>query len=255
MSRRKSNAVREESKFITKNSKTFYLNESKTIDFTQTKPTKVNSRPVQLVPKSLNQEKYIIALLDQNTDVVVVSGPAGTGKTYLAMQAAIKALRAGECNRIVLTRPAVSVEDENHGFLPGDLNAKLAPWVRPMIDILREFYSQKEMEQMLADQIIEFAPLGFMRGRTFKNCYIILDESQNCTPAMAKMLLTRIGTGSKIILTGDTCQADRRDADNGLLDLVKRLNKHPTKGITSCVFEVKDVQRHRIIESVLKLYE
>jgi len=261
MSRKRTSAVRDQDiPFLQnqrKNQKSFYLNESKTIDFSQaqTKPTKVNKKPLVLVPKSLNQEKYILALLDQDTDIVVVSGPAGTGKTYLAILAAIKALRAGECDRIILTRPAVAVEDEDHGFLPGDLNAKLAPWVRPMVDILHEYYSMKEIEGMLAEQVIEFSPLGFMRGRTFKNSYIILDEGQNAKPNQMKMLMTRIGQNSKIILTGDTDQTDQKKADNGLLDLVNRLTKRPTQGIATCAFEVKDVQRHRIIGSILKLYE
>lgn len=261
LSKRKTSALRttqEDSRYSTskkQTNQTFYMKESKTIDFSQAqKTTRVNKRPVQLIPKSLNQEKYIIALLDENTDIVVVSGPAGTGKTYLAILAAVKALRAGECNRIVLTRPAVAVEDEEHGFLPGDLNEKLAPWVRPMVDILHEYYSVKELAEMLADQVIEFSPLGFMRGRTFKNSIIILDEGQNAKPGQLKMLMTRIGQNSKIILTGDTDQTDQKKADNGLLDLINRLSNRPTQGITTCAFEVKDVQRHHIIEQVLKLY-
>ncbi len=260
MSRKRTSAVRDQDiPFLQnqrKNQKSFYLNESKTIDFSQaqTKPTKVNKKPLVLVPKSLNQEKYILALLDQDTDIVVVSGPAGTGKTYLAILAAIKALRAGECDRIILTRPAVAVEDEDHGFLPGDLNAKLAPWVRPMVDILHEYYSMKEIEGMLADQVIEFSPLGFMRGRTFKNSYIILDEGQNAKPNQMKMLMTRIGANSRIIITGDTEQADQRNAENGLLDLANKLKRHSVPGMKACEFESKDIQRHRIIEQVLKLY-
>jgi phosphate starvation-inducible PhoH-like protein len=125
LSKRKTSAIRTQDPRFSNNKKeqTFYMKESKTIDFSQAQRTmRVNTRPVQLVPKSINQEKYIIALLDDDTDIVVVSGPAGTGKTYLAMQSAIKAMRAGECDRIVLTRPAVGVDDEKHGFLPGDLN-------------------------------------------------------------------------------------------------------------------------------------
>ena len=258
LSKRKASAVHSsDTRFShTKKEQTFYMKESKTIDFSQAQRTRrVNTRPVQLVPKSLNQEKYIIALLDVNTDIVVVSGPAGTGKTYLAILAAVKALRAGECKRIVLTRPAVAVEDENHGFLPGDLNEKLAPWVRPMVDILHEYYTVKELTEMMTEQTIEFSPLGFMRGRTFKDSIIILDEGQNAKPGQLKMLMTRIGQNSKIVITGDTEQTDQRKSDNGLLDLVDRLEKRPVAGITACEFEVKDVQRHRIIGSILKLYE
>lgn len=251
MSRRKSNAVRSKDQ----NNNTFYMKESKTIDFNQVQP-KLNKvkKHLDLVPKSVNQEKYILSLLNDSTDVVVVSGPAGTGKTYLAMIAAIKAYREGKCNNIILTRPAVSVDDEKHGFLPGDLTAKMEPWTRPLMDVLKEFYSVKELTYMLEEQIIEIAPLAFMRGRTFKNCWIILDEGQNSTPAQLKMLLTRIGQNSKIIITGDTDQTDRKTADNGLLDLYHKLKKHPVQGIDSCEFTVKDVQRHHIIEKVLKLY-
>ena len=261
MSKRKTSALRttqEDSRYLTskkQTNQTFYMKESKTIDFSQAqRTTRVNKKPVQLIPKSLNQENYIIALLDENTDIVVVSGPAGTGKTYLAILAAVKALRAGECKRIVLTRPAVAVEDEDHGFLPGDLNEKLAPWVRPMVDILHEYYTVKELAEMIAEQVIEFSPLGFMRGRTFKDSIIILDEGQNAKPGQLKMLMTRIGQNSKIILTGDMDQTDQKKADNGLLDLINRLSNRPTQGITTCAFEVKDVQRHHIIEQVLKLY-
>jgi phosphate starvation-inducible PhoH-like protein len=148
---------------------TFYTKESKTIDFTQVTQKPKVRKPVNLVPKSINQEKYIIELLDENTDIVVVSGPAGTGKTYLAMQAAIKAMRSGECERIILTRPAVGVDDEKHGFLPGDINQKMEPWTRPLLDVLREYYSPKEIETMLEEQIVEIAPLAFCRGRNFKN--------------------------------------------------------------------------------------
>lgn len=249
MSRKKSNAVHDET-FISNRRTKINVAETKTIEFIKKQPTK----PINLTPKTLNQEKYILALTDTSVDVVIVSGPAGTGKTYLALNAAIKAFRNRECDKIILCRPAVSVENENHGFLPGDLNAKLEPWVRPMLDVLREFYNTKELESMIADHVIEFSPLGFMRGRTFKNAWIILDEGQNANPSMMKMLLTRIGTGSKIVITGDTEQADRRDPDNGLLDLVQRLRKTEIRGISTCEFEVKDIQRHRLIGEVLRLY-
>jgi len=232
---------------------TFYTKETKTINFDQAR-IKLDRRPITLVPKSVNQEKYILALLDEDTDIVVVGGPAGTGKTYLAMLAAIKALKAGETDRIILTRPAVTVDDEQHGFLPGDINQKMEPWTRPLLDVLREYYTATEIAHMLEEQIVEIAPLAFCRGRNFKNSWIILDEAQNATPGQLKMIMTRIGVNSKIVITGDIEQADRRTADNGLLDLQNKLRKGVIPGLKQCHFDLKDVQRHRIIEHVLRLY-
>lgn len=256
MSKRKTSALRsKEIKYTPVNElKTFYVKESKTIDFNQVQNKFKSRKPLELIPKSINQEKYIMSLLDDETDVVVVSGPAGTGKTYLAMQAAIKALRSGECSQIILTRPAVTVDDEKHGFLPGDLNAKMEPWTRPLLDVVKEYYSVKEIQQMLEEQIIEITPLAFCRGRNFKNSWIILDESQNATPSQLKMIMTRIGQGSKLVITGDIEQTDRKYDQNGLLDLIDRLTKYQVPGLDICKFEVKDVQRHPIIEHVLKLY-
>lgn len=259
MSRRKNSALRKEREneqftmISNKQNQTYYQkheSKSNTIDFKQVK----QRPPINLVPKTQNQETYILALTNFNTDVVVATGPAGTGKTYLAMLAAIQALRDRECDRIVLTRPAVGVDDEKHGFLPGDLNAKMEPWTRPLLDVLREFYTVKEIEYMLQEQIVEIAPLAFMRGRTFKHSWIILDEAQNATPSQIKMLLTRIGQGSKIIVTGDTDQADRKKSENGLLDLQSRLAKFNNSKIEVCNFTLNDVQRHAIIEFVLKMY-
>lgn len=261
MSKRKTSALRKEQQDTRfshskkyDDTQTFYTNENKTINFNQSR-TKVNTKPITLVPKSLNQEKYILALLDEQTDIVVVGGPAGTGKTYLAMQAAIRALKAGEVDRIILTRPAVGVEDEKHGFLPGDINQKMEPWTRPLLDVLREYYTARDIAHMLEEQIVEIAPLAFCRGRNFKHSYIILDEAQNATPGQLKMIMTRIGVGSKIVITGDIEQADRKTADNGLLDLQNRLRKGVIPGLQICNFELKDVQRHRIIEHVLNLYQ
>ena len=211
-------------------------------------------RGPELIPKSLNQETYIVGLLDNKTDIVIAYGPAGCGKTYLAMQAAIKAFKQGQCERIVLTRPAVGVDDEQHGFLPGTLEEKMAPWTRPLFDVLREYYSAPEITNMLEEQVVEVAPLAYMRGRTFKNAWIIGDEMQNATPSQMKMLLTRIGEGSKIVVTGDVEQADRRAKQNGLLDLCTRLQTQ-TEGITVCKLSSKDIQRHRIIDTVLDIYE
>ena len=223
-----------------------------TIKFEQAKPVK--RRPIDIVPRTRNQERLVLALQNDSEPIVVTAGPAGTGKTYLAMLAAVKAFREGEVDRIVLTRPAVGVEDEKHGFLPGDLNQKMDPWVRPLTDILREYYRQADIAAMIAEQTIEIAPLAFMRGRTFKNAYIIADEMQNATPAQCKMLMTRIGEGSKIVITGDVEQADRRSHNNGLMDLCSRLQAGGVKGIAVCSLDSRDIQRHRIIDSVLNLY-
>jgi phosphate starvation-inducible PhoH-like protein len=223
-----------------------------TIAFTQA--PKAAQRRIDLVPRTRNQEALVLALQDPDAHIVVTTGPAGTGKTYLAMQAAVKALREGQCDRIVMTRPAVGVEDERHGFLPGNLVAKMEPWTRPLLDVMREYYRPQDITAMIEDQVVEIAPLAFMRGRTFKNSWIIADEMQNATPAQAKMLMTRIGSGSKIVITGDVEQADRREGDNGLIDLSERLERSPVPGITVCRMQARDVQRHKIIGSVLKLY-
>ena len=224
-----------------------------TISFNQALP-KISSRRVELVPRTRNQERLVLALQDEAQHIVVTVGPAGTGKTYLAMLAAVKALKEGDCKRIVLTRPAVGVEGEQHGFLPGNLVAKMEPWTRPLLDVLREYYRPPEIAGMIEDQVIEIAPLAFMRGRTFKHSWIIADEMQNATPAQTKMLMTRIGTHSKIVITGDIEQADRSNGDNGLLDLCQRLGEGGVNGIAVCELSARDIQRHEIIGSVLKLY-
>ena len=223
-----------------------------TIRFDQVKPVK--QRPIDIVPRTRNQERLVLALQDSDQHIVITAGPAGTGKTYLAMLAAVKAFRAGDVDRIILTRPAVGVEGEEHGFLPGDLNQKMDPWVRPLTDILREYYRQQDVAAMLEEQTIEIAPLGFMRGRTFKSAYIIADEMQNATPNQCKMLMTRIGENSKIVITGDIEQADRIKGNNGLADLCQKLSEGGVTGIAVCNLDNKDIQRHRIIDSVLKLY-
>ena len=215
---------------------------------------KHNPRNIELRPKSRNQEQLVLNLLDPSQHIVMASGPAGTGKTYLAMLAAIKALKSGSCERIVLTRPAVGVEDERHGFLPGDLISKMEPWTRPLLDVLREYYSPRDIQDMMEEQVIEISPLAYMRGRTFKNAWIIADEMQNATPGQMKMLLSRIGENSKIVVTGDVEQADRKAAENGLLDVVERLQLRGGDGIAVCSLGKRDIQRHPIIDTVLELY-
>ena len=223
-----------------------------TIPFEQAK--KPQPRRVELIPRTRNQERLILALQDDSQHIVVTAGPAGTGKTYLAMLAAVRALREGECDRIIMTRPAVGVEDEKHGFLPGNLVAKMEPWTRPLLDVMREYYRPQDILAMIDEQTVEIAPLAFMRGRTFKRAWIIADEMQNATPAQVKMLMTRIGQNSKIVITGDIEQADRQRGDNGLMDLCERLQKGGVEGIAVCELDRRDVQRHPIIGSVLKLY-
>ena len=212
-------------------------------------------RPIELIPKSRNQENLILNLLNSEQSIVVAVGPAGTGKTYLAMLAAVKAFRTGECKRIILTRPAIGVEDEQHGFLPGNLVAKMEPWTRPLLDVLREYYRPSEIAAMIDEGTIEISPLAYMRGRTFKHAWIIADEMQNATPSQMKMLLSRIGTESRIVVTGDVEQADRARGENGLLDLCSRLEHYPVNGMAVCRLTGRDIQRHPIIGSVLALYD
>jgi phosphate starvation-inducible protein PhoH and related proteins len=255
VSKRKTSALRQKDTRYSKNSRSenAYYNESKTIDFNQHQPKRA-TRPIELIPQTVNQEKYIVNLTDPNIDIVVVSGPAGTGKTYLAMLAAIQAMRRGECDKILLTRPAVPADEESHGFLPGDLNQKMEPWVRPLFDVLREYYSAKELEYMVNEQIIEITPLAYCRGRTFKHSWIICDEMQNATPSQTKMIMTRIGEGSKLVITGDTLQADRKNPANSLIDLTERLKKNSVPGLSQCFFDHGDIRRHKIIGHILKLY-
>ena len=212
-------------------------------------------KTVHLIPKSLNQEHYIEILTDQTKHIVFATGPAGTGKTMLAMLAGIKAFKEGQVSKLILTRPAVGVDDEKHGFLPGNINAKMEPWTKPLFDVIQEYYSPREVARMLEEQVIEISPLAFMRGRTFKGSWVVADEMQNATPGQIKMLLTRLGEGSKIVVTGDTRQADRSDSDNGLLDfkgLVERYQQ--SKYVAGVEFERKDIARHPAVKEILDIY-
>lgn len=207
---------------------------------------------VNILPRNLNQESYVLRLLDQKKDIVFGIGPAGTSKTILAVQVAVKLFKEGAIDKIIVTRPAVSV-DEDLGFLPGTLEQKMAPWTRPIFDVLREYFNAKEIEGMIEEGIIEIAPLAFMRGRTFKNSYILADEMQNATPNQMKMLLTRLGEGSRMAVTGDLAQADRL-LDNGLLDFVKLLEASKANHLDIVRFEQGDIERHNAVKEILQLY-
>ena len=201
--------------------------------------------------RTLNQRRYL-ELLTSHAPVIVSTGPAGTGKTLLACQVGSKALASGQVQRLILTRPAVSV-DEQHGFLPGNLNKKMEPWTRPMFDALYRYWSVKKVHDMMLDQRIEVCPLAYMRGRTFDNSWIIGDEMQNSTPSQMKMLLTRIGEGSKMVIAGDGAQHDRGYEDNGLSDLISRIDPESVS-IKHLMFTDDDVVRAEVIKEILKMY-
>ena len=210
---------------------------------------------LKIEPKNINQKKYIDLLCADKPHIVVASGSAGTGKTLLATHIGVKKLMSEEFKKIIITRPTVSV-DESIGFLPGCLEKKMEPWVQPVFDILKMHYPNKKIEKMMSDQLIEICPLGFLRGRSFNDCWIICDESQNTTPNQMLMVLTRIGAGSKIIITGDPNQHDRGFAANGLSDLLERIKRRDVQDDIGIVeFQDTDVERHPIIPVVLDMYK
>lgn len=209
-----------------------------------------------ILPRNVAQEDYLYQLADPQNNIVFAIGPAGTGKTLLCTQMGVKAFMEREVKKIVITRPAVSV-DEQHGFLPGDLNEKMAPWTRPIFDILEKHFTVDQITMMLENHIIEIAPLAYMRGRTFEDSWIIADEMQNATKSQMKMLLTRIGNNTKMIVTGDLKQHDRGFSENGLsdfMDLVKRYEMANLKHIAISRFDMMDVERHPAVVEVLKIY-
>lgn len=212
-----------------------------------------NNKKIKIIPRNIAQEKYVSAMEDENKYIIFGMGPAGTGKTMLATQFAIKQLQEGKIKKIVITRPAVSV-DEQHGFLPGSLLEKMAPWVVPIMDVFKEHYSVYQVEKMLQNEIIEISPLAYMRGRTLKNAVVICDEMQNANPSQMKMLLTRIGENARLIVTGDLKQHDRGFEANGLKDFVERFERKGSPYIAVCRFTSEDVERHVVIEHILDIY-
>ena len=228
-----------------------FTSEVNIIDFQPYLPAK--KQRVSINARNANQKLYLQKLYAETTSIVLAIGPAGTGKTMLAVQYGIKLFQEGKVDRIVVTRPAVSV-DEDLGFLPGDLNEKMAPWTRPIFDVLGEYYQKKEIASMLEEGTIEISPLAYMRGRTFKNAYIVADEMQNATVNQMKMLLTRLGEGSKMVVTGDLAQADRL-SDNGLIDFCNLIEKQEyLEHIDIIKFEAHDIERHNAVKEVLAVY-
>lgn len=209
----------------------------------------INGKPIK--PKTLGQKQYVDAIRDKM--IVFGVGPAGTGKTYLAMAMGIQAFKNDEVGRIILTRPAIEA-GEKLGFLPGDLQSKVDPYLRPLYDALYQIMGPDSFQKNMEKGLIEVAPLAYMRGRTLDNAFIILDEAQNTTPAQMKMFLTRIGFGSKVIITGDLTQKDLpSSAQSGLDVAVKVLKK--LDDIAFCTLTSKDVVRHPLVQKIVKAYE
>jgi len=197
-------------------------------------------------------QKCYVDLLTSKTPIIIGTGPAGTGKTLLACHVGSSALKSGQVTRLILTRPAVSV-DEQHGYLPGSLEDKMAPWTRPMFDALGRYFTPRNIKSMIEDRTLEICPLAYMRGRTFDDAFVIGDEMQNCTPSQMKMLLTRIGNNSKMVIAGDPQQHDRGFEANGLADLLSRLGA--SDDIQHVAFTESDVERHQVIKEVLRMYK
>jgi len=204
-------------------------------------------------PKPGSQREYFNLLSQRTKKIVVATGPAGTGKTLFATEMGVKNFLMNHVEKIIFTRPSVTV-DEDLGYLPGTLEEKMAPWVRPIYDILYSFISPKDVITLIEDKAIEISPLGFMRGRTFKNCWIIADEMQNSTVSQMKMLLTRLGENTRLIITGDLDQPDRHDELNGLDDFLDKFKGKRSSSITSVEFDNNDIQREEVVKEVLEIY-
>ncbi|MBL6448369.1 PhoH family protein [Fulvivirga sp. 29W222] len=209
------------------------------------------TRGFTIKPKTINQQKLVYAV--RENDLVFALGPAGTGKTYISVALAVKALKNKQVKKIIITRPAVEA-GETLGFLPGDLKEKLDPYLRPIYDALFDMVPSEKLRYYMENNIIEIAPLAYMRGRTLNNAFILLDEAQNTTPMQIKMFLTRMGPNSKVIITGDTSQIDLpKKQKSGLIESIKILR--PVKGIGFVELTGKDVVRHKIVKDIIDAYD
>jgi phosphate starvation-inducible PhoH-like protein len=206
-------------------------------------------------PRTENQVKYVEYLTNPNVSIVGGFGPAGSGKTLFACHAAVGALKSGSVDKIIITRPLISVDDEQLGFLPGSIVHKMDPWTRPIFDILGEFYSANQIRVMLENGVIEISPLAYMRGRTFKRCFIIADEMQNSSPNQMLMMLTRIGEDSKLVITGDLKQSDRSGV-NGLLDFIEKLHLSGDDSLIQFIeLGAVDIQRSPVVSRIINIYD
>ena len=225
------------------------------------KHSKYNVIPSVYIPRGANQERYVQSLKNTNTSLVIGTGPAGCGKTLFACCEAAESYLRGDIKKIVITRPTIAVEEEELGFLPGSIQRKMDPWLQPMYDIFIEYFKKKNMELMIEQGTLEISPLGFMRGRTFKECFVLADEMQNSSPGQMLMLMTRIGEGSKMVIMGDTQQSDyttKTKTSNGLGDFLQRYKMSPSARVPYIDWTemtANDVERSPVVRQILQLYD